>query len=110
MKIVLKSLVLATALMLMACQKNTDCKATVTCKDQNGAPVANAKVLLYAEIKPNVRGDIKAEGVTDAEGKTSFIFKLPAIFDVNAQVNSKEGKGIIKLEEGKTVEETVVVQ
>jgi hypothetical protein len=110
MKAVFKTLILASSLMMIGCAKNTDCKATVTCHDQNGAPVANAKVFLYAEVKPNVKGDIKAEGITDANGKVSFIFKLPAIFDVNAQVNSKEGKGIIKLEEGKTVEETVIVQ
>jgi len=110
MKVIFKTLILASSVAFTACQKNTDCKANVTCTDPNGQPIANAKVLLYAEVKPNVKGDIRAEGVTDANGKVSFIFKLPAIFDVNAKVDSKEGTGIIKLEEGKTSEETVIVQ
>lgn len=110
MKLIFKTLILTSSITLLACQKNTDCKADITCTDQNGQPVANAKVLLYAEVKPNVEGDVKAEGVTDANGKVSFIFKLPAIFDVKAKVNSQEGTGIIKLEEGKTAEKTVIVQ
>jgi hypothetical protein len=110
MKTIFKTLILASSVALIACAKNTECKANITCHDQNGQPIANAKVFLYAEVKKNVEGDVKAEGITDANGKVSFIFKLPAIFDVKANVNSKEGKSIIKLEEGKTVEETVIVQ
>lgn len=106
----LSAALLMSAFAFTACNKNTDCKADITCKDQNGAPVKGAEVLLYANIKPNVDGDIKAHGVTDDNGKVSFIFKLPAIFDVKAQVNTKEAKGIIKLEEGKTSEETLTIQ
>jgi hypothetical protein len=109
MKIIFKTLIFSSIL-LMACQKNTECKADITCEDQNGQPIANAKVFLYAEVKKNVEGDVKAEGVTDANGKVSFVFKLPAIFDVKAKVGTQEGTGIIKLEEGKTAEETVRVQ
>jgi len=93
-----------------SCCKNKDCVANVTCKDAKGEPVKGADVLLYANIKPNVDGDVKAHGVTDDNGKVSFIFKLPAIFDVKATINSKEAKGMIKLEEGKTIEETVTIQ
>ena len=93
-----------------SCNKNTDCGANIVCKDANGQAVKGAEVLLYANIKPNVDGDVKARGVTDDNGKVKFIFKLPAIFDVKAEVNSKTAKGMIKLEEGKTVEETVTIQ
>jgi len=100
----------ASQIFLCSCPKNTECKAVVTCKDQNGNAVKGADVILYAEVKPSVKGDIKAHGVTDANGKVSFVFKLPAIFDVDATVNSKTSTGIIKLEEGKTAEETIIVQ
>lgn len=93
-----------------SCSKNTACGANVVCKDANGAPVKGADVLLYANIKPNVNGDVQAHGVTDENGKVSFVFKLPAIFDVKASANSKTAKGIIKLEEGNTVEQTVTIQ
>ena len=93
-----------------SCNKNTACGASVVCKDANGEPVKGATVLLYANIKPNVDGDVKAQGVTDENGKVAFVFKLPAIFDVRATVNSKKATGIIKLEEGKTVEKIVVLK
>lgn len=104
------ALLFVTQIFLCSCPKNTECKATITCKDSNGESVKGAEVFLYAEVKKNVEGDIKAHGVTDANGKVSFVFKLPAIFDVNATVNSKTSKGMIKLEEGKTAEETIIVQ
>lgn len=107
---ILGAALLLSAFAFTACNKNKDCKANIKCQDQNGDPVKGAEVLLYANIKPNVDGDIKAHGITDENGKVSFIFKLPAIFDVKATVNSKTAKGLIKLEEGKTAEETIIVQ
>lgn len=97
-------------LMNSSCNRSKDCGANVVCKDANGTPVKGATVLLYANIKPNVDGDVKAQGVTDDNGKVSFIFKLPAIFDVKATVNSKKATGMIKLEEGKTVEEEITIK
>ncbi len=99
-----------SAIILTSCNRDKTCKATIECKDKNGNAVQNAKVYLYAEVKHNIKGDIKAEGVTDDAGKVSFIFNLPAIFDIEAKVDSKEAKGMIKLEEGKEVRETVTVQ
>lgn len=107
---ILGAALLVSAFAFTGCNKNKDCKANVKCQDQNGAPVKGAEVLLYAEVKNNVYGDVKARGITDDNGKVSFIFKLPAIFDVKATVNSKTANGLIKLEEGKTAEETIIVQ
>lgn len=92
------------------CQKNTECKANIKCQDKNGDPVKGADVNLYANVKPGVDGDIKAHGKTDENGKVSFVFKLPAIFDIKAAVNTQTAQGMIKLEEGKTSEETLIVQ
>jgi hypothetical protein len=107
---ILSTALLASAFAFTACNKNTECKANIKCQDKNGAPVKGAEVLLYANIKPGVDGDIKAHGVTDDNGKVSFVFKLPAIFDVKAAVSTKTATGMIKLEEGKTSEETLTVQ
>ena len=105
-----------------SCQKDTDCKAKVTCKDSLGAPYPNANVLLYAIVKdPNdpkgqatYTADVKATGVSDGAGETSFVFKLPAIYDIRATsvvgTRTLVGTGIIKLEEGKTVEKTVTLK
>src|SRR5690606_39215105 len=94
-----------------SCQKDTDCRAKVSCRDSLGTPVANANVTLFAEVRdPNdpkgqntITADVKANGTTDAGGNVSFVFKLPATYDILATVavgtRTLEGKGIIKLEE-----------
>jgi hypothetical protein len=105
-----------------SCQKDTDCKARVKCVDSIGRAVANANVLLYAQIKdPNdpksqntYTADVKAEGNTDGAGEVEFVFQLPAILDIRAtgSVGTKTvvGNSIIKLEEGKTAEKTVTLK
>ena len=101
-----------------ACDKKTDCSATVVCMDNKGVPISNVQVKMFATVKTssytNVVADVKANGITDAEGKVKFIFKLPAIFDINASciVGTKtlNSAGIIKLEEGKNSEKAITLQ
>jgi hypothetical protein len=105
-----------------SCQKDTECKARVICQDSAGTSVSNANVLLYAVVKDptdpkgqaTYTADVKANGSTDGSGQVSFVFKLPAIYDIRATttVGTKTlvGTGIIKLEEGKTVEKTVTLK
>jgi len=110
------------AVLSISCQKDTDCRAKVSCRDSLGAPIANAEVILYAAVKdPNdpkgqatYTADVKANGNSDSNGDVSFVFKLPAIYDIRATsvVGTKTlvGTSIIKLIEGETVEKTVTVQ
>lgn len=97
-----------------ACNRNTDCGVKIKCKDQNGNNIDNAKVELYATVKNDKNSsfiaDIKASGVTDGNGESNFIFKLPAIYDVKVTSGTKSSKSIVKLEEGKTVVEDVIIQ
>lgn len=97
-----------------SCQKNTDCKLIVTTHDSVGNALGGATVKLYANVKTSsgatVEADLKAEGVSDGGGTSSYTFKLPAILDIKAVAGSKAGIGIIKLEEGKTVTKTVVLK
>lgn len=93
--------------------------------NDSGQPLQNAAVQLYANVKTanggTVVADLKANGVTDAGGMVSFLFKLPAIYDItatttavgtgsSATTSTLVGAGIIKLEEGKTVEKTVTLK
>jgi len=99
---------------LSSCNKNTDCGVKIKCKDQNGNNVDNAKVELYATVKnensSSFIADIKASGVTDGNGESNFIFKLPAIYDVKVTSGTKTTKSIVKLEEGKTVTEELIIK
>lgn len=109
-----------------SCEKNTDCTAKIICVDANGTALQGAGVQLYANVKTSTGGtvvaDIKAQGVTDGAGTVSFLFKLPAIYDITSTLTAAStatsgpatvtltGTGIIKLEEGKTVEKTVTLR
>ena len=105
-------------LFITSCKKNTDCIANVICNDSTGVGISGATVYLYANVKTPVGGtitaDLRATGVTDAGGKVSFTFKLPAIYDIRAlktiSAKTYSALSIIKLEEGKGVEKTVVLR
>lgn len=106
----------------ISCQKDTDCGARVICKDSTGSAISGADVLLYAVVKDptdpkgqaTYTADIKANGTSDASGQVSFLFKLPAIYDIRATMAAGSrtlvGTGIIKLEEGSTVEKAVTLK
>ena len=101
-----------------SCKKNTDCVAVVICNDSTGTGIGGAKVFLYANVKtPNsgtITADLRATGYTDETGRVSFTFKLPAIYDISASVTKSavtySALSIIKLEEGKTVDNTVTLR
>lgn len=105
-------------LCVTSCKKNTDCIANVVCNDSTGVGVGGATVYLYANVKTPVGGtitaDLRATGITDAGGKVSFTFKLPAIYDIRASkiISAKtySAISIIKLEEGKGVEKVVTLR
>lgn len=120
-------LMLSINYFFISCEKNTDCKATIQCADASGAAVPNAAVKLFANVKianggGTVVADLKANGVTDGGGNVSFLFKLPAIYDIVATMTAINtassgpatttliGNAIIKLEEGKTVEKIVTLK
>ena len=119
-KVIVPFIVLMLSLnyFFISCDKNTDCKATVKCVDGNGDAVANAAVKLFANVKTaqntTVIADLKANGVTDGGGSVSFVFKLPAIYDIKASLTlgtkTYTGASIIKLEEGKSVSKTVTLK
>jgi len=118
MKLKLFIAVLAISMFVIAfstsCKKNTDCKLTIYTVDSLGKPLSKASVKLYANVKTSsgatVEADLKAESTSDVDGANAFTFKLPAILDIKATYLTKSGIGIIKLEEGKSVEKTVIVK
>ena len=97
-----------------SCQKKTDCKLIVTTHDSAGNVLGGATVKLYANVKTSsgatIEANLKAEGVSDGVGTSTYTFKLPAILDVKAVYGTKKGIGIVKLEEGKTVEKVISVK
>ena len=97
-----------------SCEKKTDCKLTVKTVDSAGNALGNVIIKLFANVKTSsgatVEADLKAEGVSDGSGVSTYTFKLPAILDIKATFGNKSGVAIIKLEEGKGVDKTVTVK
>ncbi len=92
-----------------SCRKNTECKATVTVIDRaTGKVVPSVKVRLYANIAP--KGQVEDIQTTASDGKATFTFKLQAIFDIEVTGKTCDGGCIVKLEPGKTVEQTTYVK
>ncbi len=100
-----------------SCDKKTDCIAKVICLDSAGAGLNNVSVQLFATVKTanggTVVADVKGNGNTDSDGKVSFTFKLPAIYDIRTSLavgtRTYFGSGIIKLEAGLTVDKTITL-
>ena len=98
-----------------SCEKKTDCGVTITVQNASGVPLSGATVELSTTVKNpqppygTVDADLKTNGVTDANGKVTFTFKLPAVLDVKAELEGKGGTGIIKLEIGEKIEKVIII-
>ncbi len=118
----LVAIIMTIAIFGNACGKPKPCKGTMTVYDTTGVfPQAGVLVKLYSTVTTPSGGtataDLKWQGTTDASGIVSVTFKLPAIMDIRAErigcvpkPSTKTyciGTGIIKLEEGKTIEKKV---
>jgi hypothetical protein len=107
---------------ISGCKKDQQTIATITVVNADGEAVPGASVRLYAvssETPPppqDVRFDTTQ--VTNGTGKVSFDFTDYyqegqagfAVLDIEAKKGALEGEGIIKIEEMKTNEETVVIE
>ncbi len=93
---------------LSSCQKNSDCTAVVTIIDTVGTPLASASVRLYYDPK-NGKKFVESTQATDGSGKTTFVFKLQAIFDVDVTYGGKTAvkAGIVTLQPGSSVSKTI---
>jgi hypothetical protein len=104
----------------VSCNKPTDCKVVITVIDTAGGlqtPVANATVKLSCQACPtNSAGNISGTGTTNGSGVVDFDFQLPAIFDIAATgtvtvpiPGTVTGSGLVQLQIGETVSQTVYV-
>lgn len=103
-----------------SCRKTKETIATITVKDKDGALIQNAFVRLYAVGTRIPPGELRFDTtiVTNASGKASFNFtdfyKAGqagfAVLDVEATKAPLFGKGLIRIEEEKTNEETIIIK
>jgi hypothetical protein len=102
----------------ISCHKTDPPKAVITIVDTSGARIPGVKVTVYANpngsyIDPQAHtlNDIQTTG---ASGDVSFTFKNKAILNVKAENFTtqfhREGKGLLILEEDKTIYKTIEIK
>lgn len=114
------TIALGVTLSFGSCRKKGDTIAKITVRDTANALVPGAQVILYgtsteAPIKPVVRRDT---AYTDASGVALFnyneVYQLGqagfAVLNIAARKGEFYGEGMIKVEEEKVSEATVLIQ
>ena len=102
------------------CRKKVDTIAIIHVKNAGDEPVAGAQVVLYGQSTINQPANVTLYDTTlsNSSGDATFnfndVYQLGqagvAILNIKAKLGSAVGNGIIKIEEEKTVEETVFIQ
>ena len=96
-------------------EKTANAKITVT--DTLNKPVRNATILLHARDAYPKKGakDLEQTGTSDASGMAEFVYKLEAVWSIDASIvkgtdTTLFGKGTVRLVMGETVEKTVIMK
>ncbi len=106
-------LVIILSLFVISCSKDQTCRAQITIVDKNGIAVSGAVVKLY--VPPSVVPNTNVESIktTNANGLAEFAYKDPVILTIKATTLSpnriNDTSDIIKLDRGKTVQKTVII-
>ena len=116
------ALLLCVGAVLNGCKKDQQTIATISVVNADGEAVPGASVRLYAVSSetPPPTNELRFDTtqVTNGTGKVSFDFSDYykegqagfAVLDIEASKGSLAGEGIIKIEEMKTNDETVVIE
>lgn len=93
------------------CKKNGPTKAVVTVNDSLGRPCRGATVTLWQDTAVNQTtgstASIRVTKLTDSGGKAEFEFALEAFLNLEAYKNTDTVRAFVRLEEHKTVYQTV---
>ena len=102
------------------CRKKEDTIARISVRDETNALVPLAKVILYGKSTTNQPSNVVLydTAYTNLAGVADFnfndVYQLGqagvAVLDINASLNNKSGKGIVKIEQETTSTDTVFIQ
>ncbi len=97
-----------------SCKKTEPCEAVITVVNEQGQPVAGARVVLRQDSVVNpqtgIRADIFDEEFTTSSGEAFFEFKWEAVLNVEAEFDTLNARDYIRLEQSETVRKTVIVR
>jgi hypothetical protein len=93
------------------CKKDGPTKAIITVQDSLGRPAYGAVVTLWQDtaVNPNTNqsANVRVSKTTDASGKAEFEFMLECFLNLQACKNNDTVRGFVRLEQYKTVTQTV---
>ena len=107
-----------TGLIVSCTQEDKETKAIIIVKDFQNNTISEAFVRLHQEGQISDQGEhtnpnLDRTEQTDQNGRAQFTYDLEAILDVEVVKYSGndtlEGKGIVRLLQGKTVSETIEI-
>jgi hypothetical protein len=104
---ILAALAFVFSLSTPACKKNTECTAVITVLDTASKPVPGASIRLYSTLATPTTMLQDQTLVADSKGEATFVFKYQAILDIEVTSTFGTATGLVKLEPGETVHETV---
>jgi len=120
MKITLFSLIILAITSLSSCRKQADTIANIYVKDEASLVVDSAMVILFGENTTGMPHQVVVfdTAFTNSQGMATFDYNYlykagqsgVAVLSIKVQKGSKNGIGIIKIEEEKVNEETVFIQ
>ena len=103
-------LFLVVAASNFSCLKETDCTAVITVVyASTNQPVVGATVLLDCNTCQQTGNLQTDQQITDGAGKTNHVFRYPAVLDITVTSPAGSATGVIKLEEGETVDKEIKI-
>ena len=97
-----------------SCNKESDTMAVITVVDTAGNPVTSATVTLHQDsvINPvtNNQANVRVTKTTGSSGTAEFVFALEAYLDIDASKGTKSGQAFVRLKQGESVSQTVVIR
>jgi len=101
----------AFSALLSGCKKDGPTKAIITVNDSLGRPAFGAVVTLWQDTAVNQTtgstANVRVSKTTDASGKAEFEFQLECFLNLEAHKNNDTVRGFVRLEQYKTVNQTV---
>jgi hypothetical protein len=111
--IAISTIIICAVIVTLGCKKEpTDCTAVITVKmlSDTNQTVSFAKVIIAPDYP-----DVRVQGLSDASGQYTYVFKYEGILDVVASKlidgtsDSLFGKGVVRLKPGETSYKTIFV-
>ena len=97
-----------------SCHKDSDTVAVITVVDTAGNPVTSASVTLWQDTAHNpvtgAQANVRVTKLTGSGGTAEFIFALEAYLNIDATKGALAGQAFVRLKQGETVSQTVVVR